>query len=100
MRAASDDRLFIPLVMALIAAAWVALVVWGLSPYGAYLNHDQLAHARLVSPRLGILVAGWTLMIAAMMLPTSLPLVALFRRMTAHRADALRVIVLLIAGYL
>jgi predicted metal-binding membrane protein len=39
-------------------------------------------------------------MTVAMMLPTSLPLVALFYGMTAQRPDRLRLLLLLLAGYL
>jgi len=39
-------------------------------------------------------------MVAAMMLPTTLPLVAIFRRITAGRSDASRLLVILVAGYL
>jgi len=44
-------------------------------------------------------VAGWTLMVFAMMRPTSLPLIALFQTMTRHRADHKLLVGLLIAEY-
>ena len=47
-----------------------------------------------------VFVAGWTVMVVAMMLPTSLPLVALFRTLVRGRPDRARLTVLLIAGYL
>ena len=47
-----------------------------------------------------VFLAGWTLMTVAMMLPTSLPLVTLFRRLTRRRSDRLALVGLLIAGYL
>jgi predicted metal-binding membrane protein len=43
---------------------------------------------------------GWLLMSAAMMLPTALPLLEVFRRMTAARADHARLLALVILGYL
>jgi predicted metal-binding membrane protein len=45
-------------------------------------------------------VAGWTLMTVAMMLPSSLPLVNLFRRVVAGRGNAGRLLGLLLLGYL
>ena len=54
-------------------------------------------------PSVGLLaffVAGWTLMVFAMMLPTSLPLISLFQVMVRDRPDWLLLTALLIAGYL
>ena len=102
---AHDRRLFTALVVALVVLAWLALWVWDLSPYGRFLNHEQLAEVEIGLDGNALLlaavfVAGWTLMTFAMMLPTSLPLVQMFRRLTQQRADSPRLMVLLIAGYL
>jgi predicted metal-binding membrane protein len=43
---------------------------------------------------------GWLLMITAMMLPTTLPLLRRFQLMVSARADAAALVALLIAGYL
>ena len=45
-------------------------------------------------------VAGWTVMVFAMMLPTSLPLIVLFHAMTRRRPDHNLLVALLLAGYL
>jgi predicted metal-binding membrane protein len=50
--------------------------------------------------RLVAFVAGWTLMTIAMMLPSSLPLVTLFRRFVAARSDGNALLILLGAGYI
>ena len=102
MWTARDNRIFLSLMLALVALAWVSLVIWGHSPYGRYLNHDALAEIELGrdASLLVVFVGGWTLMTVAMMLPTSLPLVVLFRRMTRNRPDNRRLIGLLLAGYL
>jgi predicted metal-binding membrane protein len=86
----------------LVAVCWLALWLWGTSPYGRFLSHTELGQVRLGDePRLVLLfVAGWTLMTIAMMLPTSLPLVALFYGMMGQRPDRLRLLALLLAGYL
>ena len=43
---------------------------------------------------------GWTLMTVAMMLPTTLPLLEIFRRLTAQRRDESQLLALVITGYL
>jgi predicted metal-binding membrane protein len=84
----------------LIGLAWLSLWAWGQSPYSRYLSHHELVELRGGGVLLLVFVAGWTLMVAAMMLPTSLPLVALFHTLTRRRPDGARLVWLLIAGYL
>lgn len=107
MWAARDNHrnFFIGLVAALIAMTWLVLGAWRLSPYGGFLSHGALGEIGFAISGeylalLLVFVAGWTLMTVAMMLPTSLPLITLFRRLTRQRPDPLRLVVLLIAGYL
>jgi predicted metal-binding membrane protein len=101
-----DNRpYFAPLLLALIAIAWVALFVWGESPYGRFLSHDELGHVDIGLNVDGVaialvFVAGWTVMTIAMMLPTSLPLITMFGRVVARRPDHTLLSSLLIAGYL
>jgi predicted metal-binding membrane protein len=85
---------FIALVGVLIGLAWLALGIWGLSPYRRFLAHDHVEVA--VVP----LAFGWTLMIVAMMLPSSIPLLQTFETVTSTRADRRRLAGLLVAGYL
>ncbi len=99
----TDQRLFAGVMMALIACAWLALWVWGQSPYGRFLSHERLGDVSGGSDApilMIVLVAGWALMTVAMMLPTSLPLVALFHTLVQRRPDAKRLVTVLIAGYL
>ena len=97
----SDRTSFLALLGALIALAWLVLWAWGRSPYGRFLGHEDLGEA---TPQAGVLLlvslAGWTLMSAAMMLPTSLPLVTLFRTLVRRRPDRTWLVALVIAGYL
>jgi predicted metal-binding membrane protein len=105
------DRFFVPLFAGTIGFAWLALVAWDLSPYARYLEHDWTRLGLLASlcaalpagealvPAL-LYVGGWALMTAAMMLPTTLPLVVVFRRLTVRRRDAAALLALLLAGYL
>lgn len=99
---ARRERLFTPLMLALVVVAWLSLEVWGRSPYHRYLHHQSIDSAD-TGQGVGLLlvfVVGWTLMTIAMMLPTSLPLMSLFQRMTASRPDGARLVALLLAGYL
>lgn len=100
-----NHHLFTALCTGLILLAWLELALWSLSPYARYLDHEALAHLpfSLSAEYLTLItlfLLGWLLMSIAMMLPSSLPLILLFRRMTARRADAARLTFLLIAGYL
>jgi predicted metal-binding membrane protein len=82
--------------------AWAVLWRWGHSPYLHYVHH---AH-RHPAPGDGALfaatvfVGGWTLMTVAMMLPTSMPLLAVFSRVAAGRSDRALLLGLVVGGYL
>jgi len=115
MRSARHQSYFLPLMGLLLGLAWIVLWTWEQSPYGRYLNHGSFGELNLdsaicraleagafrdaVLPGL-LFVFGWVLMTAAMMLPTSLPLLEIFRRLIRARADAKLLVALLIAGYL
>ena len=101
LRTPEDRRWYNLSILVLIGATWAALAIWGISPYRWMLDHDSIAAGEL-PPYLGlpIFVVGWTLMTIAMMLPGSLPLVNLFRRMVASRADRVGLVIRLLLGYL
>jgi predicted metal-binding membrane protein len=106
MAAGTDRRAFLWLMGLLISLTWLALWVWERSPYGRYLNHAELGEIGLTGitdsvflPVLLYLI-GWVLMTAAMMLPTTLPLLEIFRRLTMRRPDRWRLMAALITGYL
>ena len=98
----ADRRAFLGLMASVVGLAWCALWIWDRSPYGRYLRHDQLGDIGAGSLLLPITfyLAGWTLMTVAMMLPTTLPLLEIFRRLTAQRQDRSQLLALVIAGYL
>jgi predicted metal-binding membrane protein len=112
MHAALQRRRFLALTATLVAAAWLTLWLWGQSPYSRYLNHANWAEigvsGSLCQALPGgeyalsaiLVVAGWVMMLAAMMLPTTLPLLDIFRRLTVQRADRRRLMALVISGYL
>ncbi len=103
---ARDDRpILVPVLLGLVALAWFALFLWSVSPFARFLGHDALAHLPLAGGggyilMLTLFIGGWTLMTVAMMLPTSLPLITLFRGIVRQRANRMRLVMLLIAGYL
>lgn len=96
----------------LVTLAWLTLWIWAQSPYGRYLDHGRwtdiglaasicrvLPNGSVVLPAL-LYVSGWVLMTAAMMLPTTIPLLDAFRRLTQKRKDSSRLVGLVIVGYL
>ena len=98
LRAPRRDRAILGgSLVALAAAAWIALWAWGSSPAGQYLHHGGGA-----STPLGALLftAGWIVMIVAMMLPSSVPLVVTFGALVGRRRRPGVLVALLLAGYL
>ena len=87
-------------VIALSILAWVALWLWGRSPYSRFLSHHSLDSVRGDITLALVFIAGWVVMVIAMMLPSTLPLLATFQQLTSRRADASLLGILLIGGYL
>lgn len=112
MQHVTREGFFAPLMGLLVVFAWVTLWLWELSPYGRYLHHGQwtelgLAEGMCLAPPAGgtlatalLYVGGWVLMTSAMMLPTTLPLLEAFRRLTQRRQDRSLLMTLVISGYL
>jgi predicted metal-binding membrane protein len=92
-----DERVLVTSLAGVVALAWLSLWLGERSPYGA-LHHQS--HAGAAGWAVYAFVAGWTLMLVAMMLPTSLPLVALFRSFVRTRPSPTRLTAFLVAGYL
>jgi predicted metal-binding membrane protein len=103
---------WLPVIGGLIGLAWLTLALWELSPYGRYLDHGNwteiglaaslcraLPAGAVVLPAL-LYVSGWLLMTVAMMLPTTLPLLAIFARVVQGREDRSVLMTLVILGYL
>jgi predicted metal-binding membrane protein len=100
------------LIAGIVASAWAVLALWSASPYGRYLDHGRWSDLGFAAELCRAVPAGslvvpavfhaaaWMLMVAAMMLPTTLPLIGIFRRITAGRTDEARLVMLLIGGYL
>ena len=97
-----DDRLFFGLVAGLILLAWLSLWRWQESPHGRFLGHEEIEGVASLgdyTTLLAVFVVGWTLMTIAMMLPTSLPLVAFFRAFVRSRPNPGALVFLLVVGY-
>lgn len=111
-----SQKLFLGSIVSLVTLAWVALWQLGRSPYGRLpggaagtaAHRGATAHFFCViggassrHPNLVLLfVAGWILMSAAMMLPTSLPLIAFFHAFVRARPNRGALVVSLVTGYL
>ncbi len=96
-----DRAILIGSLGAIALVAWFVLWFWDGSPYGHYLHHDG-ASGPGASLALGAtaFTVGWTLMIIAMMLPSSVPLVVTFAALVGRRARPMQLVGLLLLGYL
>jgi predicted metal-binding membrane protein len=92
-----DQAILGGLLIALAGAAWLALWAWEGSPYGHYLHHDGGGPLPLEA---SLFAVGWVLMIVAMMLPSSVPLVVTFAALVRRRRRPGQLVLLLLAGYL
>jgi len=93
-----DQAILGGLLVAIAATAWLALWLWGSSPYGRYLHHEGGIGPLPLEATL--FSAGWVLMIVAMMLPSSIPLVMTFGLLVRRRRRPGALVALLLAGYL
>jgi len=103
LRSARRDRAILGGSLgALVVIAWLSIGLWSASPYGRYLHHDGAPGGALAAAPLDVLLftTGWILMIVAMMLPTSVPLVLVFAGVVRRRPSPTVLVGLLLAGYL
>lgn len=89
-----------PAIVGAIAAAWAAAIAAQMMGAAEVLHHDALIDRRIAFPAAAAaFLAAWQLMIVSMMLPSSLPLVRLFRVAAAKQAHPSAVTAALLAGY-
>ena len=93
-----DQAILGGLLVGLTGSAWLALWLWGTSPYGRYLHHE--GGVGPLPLEASLFAAGWVLMIVAMMLPSSLPLVLTFGALVRRRRRPGILVALMLAGYL
>jgi predicted metal-binding membrane protein len=87
-------------VALLTGLAWVALVVFqGATHSVVHLGQGLHPDASALGYAL-LFLAGWTLMCVAMMLPTSLPVLAAFHALAGGRPDGRALVALVVTGYL
>jgi predicted metal-binding membrane protein len=83
-----------------VAGAWLLALGAEVTGRGSLLNHDQLIHGGLPRPVAFVLfLVAWQAMIAAMMLPSALPLIRLFNRASAAQPRAHAVRAAFLASY-
>jgi predicted metal-binding membrane protein len=87
-------------LIAAILLAWAVAVAAEVSGTASFLHHGALIHAGLpLWVALGLFVGAWQLMIVAMMLPSSLPLIRLFRVAASNQPAPGRATAGLLVGY-
>jgi predicted metal-binding membrane protein len=92
------DRAILTAALLLLAAiASIAIWTWQASPYGRYLHHETPTVE--LPLEVGLFTAGWLLMVVAMMLPTTIPLVGTFAMFVSRRSRRGQLVGLLVAGY-
>jgi len=90
-------------IAALTAAAWIALWTMGAAAHAQmhhHHHHGAASGGAAPLPAMLGFVVGWTLMTIAMMLPTSLPILATFATLARDRVDRTRLVALVVIGYL
>lgn len=98
--ARSRLRLPRPTILWTISVAWGLAVVAEVSGHGAALHHDALIEGGLpFAAALGLFLVAWQVMIAAMMLPSTLPVIKLFNHMAGGQPEAARERAAFVAGY-
>jgi predicted metal-binding membrane protein len=89
-----------PAVVVAIVGAWTVAVVAQLTGRAELFGHDALIEGGTsAGVALGVFLVAWQLMIVAMMLPSSLPLVRLFRTVAANQAHPSAATAALLGGY-
>lgn len=121
----TDTRRFYLVLGCLIVVAWVLLIALQRSSYGELLDHEAIGHDHAISHapeqhhlaeflgsesidqgnlppggRLAFFLVGWFLMLVAMMLPGSLPVLNIHVHPIRQRIEGTYLVGLIILGYL
>ena len=89
-----------PAVLGTIAVAWAMAIGAEISGRGSALHHDALIEGRLpYALALVLFLVAWQAMVAAMMLPSSLPLVRLFGAAAAGQPRPRAAMAAFLGGY-
>jgi predicted metal-binding membrane protein len=88
-------------IAALASCSLLALLAWGASPYGGYLQHDYQPYgAADQAVAFGLFLGGWLLMSVAMMLPTATRLLRDFSLTVRLRPQRRRLQTIVATGFL
>jgi predicted metal-binding membrane protein len=88
-------------ILLVVVAAWTAALAVELTGHASALSHGSLIEGSLPLPvAVVVFVAAWELMIVAMMLPATLPLLNLFATASSRHAHSVWARTMFIAGYL
>jgi predicted metal-binding membrane protein len=99
-------RRFPPAALAAVALAWIVTIAAQSSGKAVLLNHGHLIEGGPLQPppplwlALPLFMLAWQVMVVAMMLPSSLPMVRLFRVTAARQPGATAVRWAFLSGYL
>jgi predicted metal-binding membrane protein len=88
-------RRLVALLAVLVLLLWIAFIVWGRAPHASFHGEDDGGGWRSSM----LFVAGWAVMVAAMMLPTTTALFGAFGKVAAGRALATVLHVLVVGGF-
>jgi predicted metal-binding membrane protein len=90
-----------PLLLTVIAGAWMLAIVAEVTGRARWVHHHELVEGTLpLWTNMALFVVAWQVHIAAMMLPSSLPLLTLFRRAARGQTRPHAAWGALVAGYL
>lgn len=92
----------IAIVWSLVITAWAIVLLVTVSGYDHLLHYDHLFQSSAQPFFLNLLsfLASWQVMVVAMMLPTSLPLIRLFVRISGQNAKNTPALLVFLAAYL
>lgn len=88
-----------PVVIVAIAGAWALAVAAQAGGRAELLHHDALIGGGATLATFALFLVSWQLMTAAMMLPSSLPLIVLFERASANAPGSGRTRAAFLGGY-
>ena len=88
-------------VVAAIAIAWAIAIAAEATGNASKLHHDALIHSTLpLWIALAIFVVAWQVMVAAMMLPSSIPMLRLFRATSRSQPEHTKAMTAFVGGYI
>ena len=99
---AVERAILITVLSALALLCWIVLWKGGDFAHVTHsINLSHHGHHTVNSSNfMAIFIAGWSVMTVAMMLPTTIPIIAFFHKFTERRADRVLLLSLVVIGYI